>query len=61
MRHGQESIGKLLAEGRHKAPLKYIESITLEEFTLGKLMAVLRHVVARDVRACDAHEAQTSG
>ena len=31
----QESIEKLLAEGRHKAPLKYIESIKLEEFTLG--------------------------
>ena len=31
----QESIEKLLLEGRNKAPLKYIESITLEEFTLG--------------------------
>lgn len=31
----QESIEKLLAEGRHKAPLRYIESIKLEEFTLG--------------------------
>jgi hypothetical protein len=31
----QESIEKLLMEGRNKAPLKYIESITLEEFTLG--------------------------
>jgi hypothetical protein len=31
----QESIEKLLFEGRNKAPLKYIESIKLEEFTLG--------------------------
>lgn len=31
----QESIEKLLFEGHNKAPLKYIESIKLEEFTLG--------------------------
>ena len=33
--HAQEAIAKLLLEGRDKAPLKYIEDIELEEFTLG--------------------------
>ncbi len=31
----QEAIAKLLLEGRNKAPLKFIEAIELEEFTLG--------------------------